>query len=766
VKAILFASAASAVALAQPALAQSQPDSTAPAADESAAAGNEIVVTAQRREQTLMSVPLSIQASSGEKLAQQGINDISSLQFTTPGFQPASTSGFVQIFIRGIGNSVATVDPSVATFVDDVPRIYGTAADNLNDVERVEILKGAQGGLYGRNATGGVINIITRKPTTDAVHGDFRASMGEKDSLRLSGFINVPLSDRIALSLAGERDIHDGYIRNVATSTPFTAANFPSGARFAGQTFTPQGAADFLNRPLSPQQLNNQNFVAVRGKLLMGLSDNLKVTLAGDYSDKSDTSGGGLVDTTPAFHQAALVGLFKSVGITAVLQPGFDVTPGKFGASIGLPSPINIREYGVSGTIQWNVGGFDVSSITAYRHQRTFVQLTSGQSQAIDVQANVTYPAKEFFYQELRAVSNFDGPLRLLGGATYLANHQNGLTQTFLLNSALSIGDTKIDQHVYNWSVYAQAEYDLTDRLTLSASGRYMRESNHSLFTLPVVSSARSVEQKFIPAATLSYKLDGGTIYLRYAQGFKTGGVNIAVAPVYFPTPQDGSIFGPETVNTFEAGYRQSLFDHRLQLTATAFYNDYKDLQINARGNASFPAITTAYINAKSARTYGFEGSIDFRVLPVLTVGVNGGYLNARFKDFKLTTSTVLAPFDRSGTQMPKAPKLQLSFNANLDAPVHDRFRVVGNVLVSHTSSVLYLQSALPGVIPDAVGPGYWTTNARIGLRTMDDKFGFAVIADNLFNREYFVYGNSLSVGNSLTYGNPRIIRGEATWKF
>lgn len=765
-KETLIASTMVVLALSQPAVAQTATDTAAAPAAATGPTGGDIVVTAQRREQNVLSVPLSIQASSGEKLEQQGIKDISSLQFATPGFQPASTSGFVQVFIRGIGNSIATADPSVATFVDDIPRIYGTAADNLNDVERVEVLKGAQGGLYGRNSTGGVINIITRTPTTKDLMGDFRVSYGEKNTLRASAYVNLPLSDHVALSVAAERDSHDGYIRNIATKTPFTAANFPNGARFAGNTYTPQGAADFFNGPLDPGPLNDQDFVAVRGKLLLKPSDNFKVTLAADYYDKNDNSGGALVDTTPAFHQLAMAGLFKSVGITAVLQPGFDVTPGKFEAAIGLPSPIHIREYGFSGTVVWNIGGFDVTSISAYRHQRTLVQLTSGQSQAIDVEALVQYPDKEFFYQELRAVSNFAGPLRLLGGATYLDNHQDGRTRTFLLNPALKIGDTQIDQHVYNWSVYGQAEYDLTSRLTVAASGRYMQEINRSLFTLPVTSFARSVEGKFIPSATISYKLDEGLLYARFAEGFKTGGVNIAVAPVYFPTPQDGSIYGPETVKTYEAGYRQALFERRVQLTATGFYNDYRNLQINARGNASYPAITAAYINAKSARTWGFEGSIEWRVLPVLTLAANGGYLNAKFKDFKLTNSTVLAPFDRSGTQMPKAPKLQLSFSAALDAPVNNRFRIVGNVLVSHTSSVLYLQTALPGVLPDAVGPGYWLTNARIGVRTMNDKYGFAVIADNLFNNEYFVYGNSLSLGNSLTYGNPRIIRGEVSVRF
>jgi iron complex outermembrane receptor protein len=761
-KSFLSASAATALAMAQPALAQAPGDSEVPGAG-----AEEIVVTAQRREQSIMTVPLSIQAASGEALAAQGIHDINSLQFVTPGFQPASTSGFVQVFIRGIGNSVLVgADPSVATFIDDVPRIYGTSADNLVDVERVEILKGAQGGLYGRNATGGVVNIITRKPTTDAVHGDFRASYGEKNTFRLSGYINVPLSESIAVSLAAERDKHDAYVKNISVKAPFTASNFPDGATFAGQTFTPQGAADFFNGGVDPQPLNDQDFVAVRGKLLLKPTDRLSITLSGDYYDKDDNNGQGLIAVNPAFHQAAVTGLFKSVGINAVLQPGFDVTPGKFEAVQGTRIFVPIREYGFSGTVVFNADAFDITSITAYRHQRTRYQASSGQSQVLDVQALVEYPTKEFFYQELRAVSAFDGPLRLLGGVTYLDNHQAGRTRVFLLNPALKIGDTQVDQKIENWSVYAEVGYDITDRLTLTGSGRYMRETNRAHFILPVDSDARSVDKKFIPAATLSYKLDDGTVYLRWARGFKTGGVNLATAPAYFPRPEDGSVFGPETVDTYEAGYRQSLFGRKLQLTATAFYNDYRNLQVNARGNASYPAITTAFINAKSARTYGFEGSLDWRVIPALTLGVNAGYLNAKFKDFKLTDSTVLAPFDSSGMQMPKAPKWQLSFNGNLDAPVSDQFRIVGNVLVSHTSSVIFLQSALPGVLPNSVGPGYWLVNARLGLKTADDKYGIAVVADNLFNKEYYTYGNSLSLGNSLTYGNPRIIRGEVTMKF
>jgi iron complex outermembrane receptor protein len=160
------------------------------------------------------------------------------------------------------------------------------------------------------------------------------------------------------------------------------------------------------------------------------------------------------------------------------------------------------------------------------------------------------------------------------------------------------------------------------------------------------------------------------------------------------------------------------------------------------------------------------EAALVWRVVEPLTVGISAGYLDAKYKDFKQVGSQVLADFDRSGAQMPNAPKWQLSFNANLDQPLNDKLRLVSTLLVSHTSEVLYLASALPGTLPDAVAPGYWLANLRIGLRTRDDKYGFAVVADNLFNKAYYTYGNSTSLGNSLGWGSPRIIRGEIIARF
>ena len=805
-KAAILAPVLSAIAF-QPGFAQgatSSPTPSAPpaavgnAADptsgvpEAAAPQDEIVVTALRRQQNVLSVPLSIQASTGDQLVRAGIPDLTSLRFNTPGYTTASDSGFTQIFIRGIGNGIYVgADPSVSQFVDDVPRIYGSASDTLFNVARVEVLKGAQGGLYGRNSTGGVVNIITRQPSTDALTANFLGSYGEKNTLRLAAYLNVPLSDRIAISISAERDRHDGYIRNIGSRTPYTAAIFPAGAILpvpngspvitvpgggSVYAYTPQQTADFFNQGVRPGPLNNQNFYAVDAKLLFQAADNLKFTLAGDFNRRDDTNGSGYVTDTPATFQASLAALFGAFGITTNLPSNFITNVDrKFTASNGVPNRTLYKEQGASATIVWSLPEVDLTSISAYRHQTTTFISDAGSTTVPLVPLDVRFD-KRFIYQELRAISTFDGPWHVLGGATYLDNRQRGRSLVDLLVSAFPTGDTQVLDRVRNWSVYAQVGYDVTDLLNLTVSGRYQAETNRIAFSSPVASQARTKESKFVPSATLSYKLDGGgNVYARWARGFKTGGINTANAPVYYPDPAtDGSIFGPETVDTYEVGYRNALFNRRVQLTAAVFYNDYRNLQVYAHpffgsrdafGNDATATITTAVVNAKSARTYGVEGTINWRVTDALALGVNAGYLNAKYRSFQLDNSTILAPINRNGKRLTNSPELQLSFNADLDQPISERLNFVASALISHNSSVVFNYSS-SDFVPDNTGPGFWLVNARVGLKTHDGRFGIALVADNLFNHVYYIQGSSVSFGNNLAYGNPRIIRGEVTAKF
>jgi iron complex outermembrane receptor protein len=751
--------------LAGQALAQQAP----PAQNNQGTTLQEVVVTAQRQAQSLLTVPMAITASTGQQLAKAGIREIADLQFTTPGLVPSYSSGYTQLYIRGVGNSIFVgADPSVATFIDDVPRIYGSMVQNFVDVERVEVLKGAQGGLYGRNATGGVVNIITRQPSTDAYHADARVLYGEKSTLQVAAYANMPINDKVAVSFAAERDSHDPYSPNLAQPNHYTAANFPQGS-FLG---TPAATAAFFNSGSQPAKgYNDQDFWAVDSKVLIKPTDNFKITIAGDWARKWDSSGNQIFNSTPGFAtNFFLPAFFGNFHIPFTPTPGFiQGSTAPFTVEKGIPAFTHLQDYGGSMTAVYSLPGVDLTSITAYRQQQTnfYEELAPA---PVPLQDVLVRNRKGYVYQEFRAVSTGAGPWHFLAGATYLSTHFKGLTDLTILPPFPPTADlilARSKDYVKNWSIYAQAGYDFGEHFNLTVSGRYVHEKNNAIFQLPTATTS-SEESKFLPAATLSYKLDGGgNIYARYARGFKAGGVNPVANPFFFQGNPTGSIFGPEVVDTYEVGYRAPLFDRSVQVTTSVFYNDYTGLQTPAHATPEHPEIILAIVNAGSARTYGADGSITWRVNRPLTLGASAAYLDAKYKTFAFS-SNVLEAFDLSGKTMLNSPKWQLSFTGDFDQPVTDQFRFVANAVVSHLSSVIYQPSAIPALFPDASGQGYWLMNLRVGARTTDDKYGVALFVNNLFNRGYVTYGSSSAAtgGNVLTWGNPRIVGGEVTAKF
>lgn len=752
-----------------------------PAAGEAVAksdlpANGDIVVTAQRRAESLLNIPLSIQATTGQQLQDQGIKQLSDLAFTTPGYSVSDAAGYTQIFIRGVGNVVFVgADPSVATFIDDVPRLYGSLVNNFVDVQRVEVLKGAQGGLYGRNATGGVINIVTRQPSTEALSGEARVSYGEHNTLQASAYLNVPLSDKIAFSLTGERRSHDSYIKNNTPDDPYTAAMFPSGAFLptgpAGSFAlnTPDQTATFFNSGVHNNDANNENFYAVNGKILFKPTDNMKVTIAGDYSNKNDRNGTAEYNTTPAYNLALISGTMTSFGINNTISNDFaSGNPSKFTIYNANAGKATLKDYGVSGTIVLSLPGVDLTSITANRWQHS-TYLAEIAASPLPFQSSLVDNKKHFFYQELRAISTNDGPFQLIAGGSYLKSYTKGDTSVYLLEPFTFFPVAQSTDRVQNWSVYAQGSYDFTDQLTLTASGRYIHETNRADFALSG-SKTSLTESKFLPSATLSYKLVGsGNIYARWARGFKSGGINpVADISAFGSHPELGGIFKGESVDTYEVGVRSSLFDRKVQLTGAVFYNDYRNLQTSAHANAANQTtVILAIINAGSARTYGVEGSVNWRVSPPLTLSVNAGYLNAKYKSFENTDTTILVPFDFSHTRMINSPKFQLSLGANLDQALSSEWRFVSSTTISHSSSTLFAQSGAPGVLPDATGKSYWLANVRLGVRTANDRWGISVYANNLLNSAYQTFGNSAEgSGTQLAWGNPRVVGAEFSGKF
>jgi iron complex outermembrane receptor protein len=749
-----------------PAWAQQAPP---PAAQPQSDALEEIVVTAQRREESVLQVSDSVQAFTGAALTQQGITNLVNLQYVTPGYLPAESSGYTQIFIRGVGNSIFVgADPSVATYIDDVPRIWGSMVNNLVDVERVEILKGAQGGLYGRNATGGVVNIVTLQPDTNAFAANGLFDYGDYNTFRGAGYLNLPLAPNVAFSMSVERDSHSPYIRNISINpTPYSASMFTGTSFVPG--LTPTILAGILNSGVDPSRgYNDASFTGSDAKLLIKFSDTFKLTIAGDDSIKTDSDGGAIYQTEPLVTQGAVAGTINAfTGFNVNLPPGFiPGSDGKFTTSMGLPTIVNLVDNGISATAVWNAPGVDVTSISAYRHQFTnfFTDLAASSVPSDSVSVR---NFKHMLYQELRAVSTDSGPFHFLGGATFLHNDFTGNTQAFVLQPLYTVPLTHVNTYVKDESVYAQVGYDFTQKLNLTVSGRYIHETNETGFEQPLVSNSSTAESKGLPSATLSYSLDHGTAYARFARGFKAGGVNPVAAPTAFPEPNEGSVFGPEQVDTYEVGYRQALLDGRAQFTTAAFYNNYKDLQVSAHAQPQYAStIILAIVNAKSARTWGFEETFNMRVAPPLTVGINAGYLNAQYTDFQIQNNPVLSNFDLNGTVMTNSPRWQIGMTAALDQPLTGELNLIGNLLESYISAVNFGPAGAP-YLPPPDGWAYWLCNARIGIGAANGRWSAQFFANNVFNRSYITYGESgAGTGNVLAWGNPRIMGGEVTFKF
>lgn len=771
----LYLASAMLAVLSAPAFAQSSDE------DNSARGVSEIVVTAQRKGESLLDVPLSIQASTGDQLSASGIRQMSDLQLTTPGFVPSNSSGYNQMFIRGIGNSIFVgADPSVATFIDDVPRVFGTLVNNFVDVERVEVIKGAPGGLYGRNATGGAVNIITRQPSTDGFAARFRLSFADKETFQNSGFINVPLGEHAAWTIAGERRTHGFYIRNTTPDAgPYTAAMFPvngvAGPGTASFLGTPAQTAAFFNSgTVARKGYNDEDFWAVSSKLLIQPTDNFKITFAGDYSKKNDDNGNGFFNVTPEYPVAVLSGFLNNFAGASTTPAGLSslVVPvtEKFTTAQRTAGYVRLKDWGVSATAVLSLPTVDLTSITSFRKNQSEFLTELGFTPFAMVQAHVPIK-KQTFYHELRAVSTAEGPVSWIAGVTFLRAQFDGGAFTNLIPPLINELPSGAGGYlVRNWSAYAQAGYDFSDSLNLTVSGRYVHERNTDRPAPGVPTRAPLTEKKFLPSATLKYSLaGGGNVYARWARGFKAGGV-VPVADLrIYPDPYtQGGIFKGEEVDTFEVGLHAPLLDRRVNVTAAVFYNDYRNVQVAAHANLAHPEVSIATVNAGSARTYGFEASVNARLADPLTVGASVGYLNAKYKKLSVPASNpILVPFDFSGQTMINSPEWQLSFNANLDQPVTDQLHVVGNVTASYTDEVLWQQSGLPGVLPNSVGPSYWLVNARAGIKSADEKWELAVFAKNLFNAYYTTFGNSAATyGNILGYGDPRIVGMEALLKF
>ena len=604
---------------AAPAYAQSGEKAAAATADDEGA----IVVTARRREENLIDVPIAITAISGDQLANQGAADITALAETVPNVTLESsraTNSTLSAFIRGVGQQdpVSGFEQGVGIYLDDVYLNRPQAAVlDIYDVQRIEVLRGPQGTLYGRNTVGGAVKYVTRR-LDDVAHLSARATYGSYNQADgvITGSVAVGESKVIRIGGSLARLTRDGFGKNLTT-----------------------GLDNY-----------NKDIWAGRGTLELH-GTGIFARLTGDYThDTSNPRGGhrfipGLVSGAPV-----LANVYDTRG--------------------GLNFPVqNVKAWGTSLFLEAEPAeGLTFRSISAYRKDVSLTPIDFDALPAQDVDVPGIYRNKQFS-QEVQALLS-TGKFNGLVGFYYL--DASALTQFDVRlfvqypSPTLLTAYTSADIHTETMAAFADFTYDFTDQLSLSLGGRYTSDRRDGSilrqfylgggspvfggagipFRGPLTNfSGSKTFTKFTPKASLTFKPDSdNTIYASYSQGFKGGGFDPrgvgANAPVGV-SQSDFLSFKPETVNSYEVGYKANLIGHRLYIATAAFYMDYKDVQIPgsiACQSGGFTTFCGVVSNAGKARIKGFEFEGRAKLFEsdkgTLTLSGSLGYVDAKYLNY------------------------------------------------------------------------------------------------------------------------------------
>ena len=718
---------------------------TAPAFAQDTPAGisddSAIVVTARRREESLLDVPIAISAYSGAQLERTGAMDITEIANTTPNVTmetSRATNSTLSAFIRGVGQQdpVAGFEQGVGLYLDDVYLNRPQAAVlDIYDVERIEVLRGPQGTLYGRNTIGGAIKYVTRR-LGDSPTASLRLSYGTYNQANGVVSVGLPVGDgtlRLGGSLA--RLTRGGFGRNLTTG------------------------------------LSNYNKDIWAGRLSAEVhTDGAFFRLSGDYTkDKSNPRGGHRL--IPSFATAA-----------PVLGNVYD-TRG------GLNDPKqDVKSYGISlfGELK-PTDWLTVRSITAYRKDDSGTPIDFDALPAVDVDVAGYYNNQQFS-QELQVLVN-TGPLNGLIGGYFLDAKAATPFEVRLYTTVAGLAAfTNARADTETFAIFGDFTYDFSPQFSVSAGGRYTWDYRDSTilrqnyvgggstvfgglgipFGAPSTNfSGKGRYTKFTPRASVSFKpTPDHNIYASYSKGFKGGGFDPRGVGANAPdlngngTREQNELeaflgFNAETVDSYEIGYKASLFDRRLNLAIAVFRADYTDVQIPGSsgcvvgGIATFCGVVT---NAGKARFQGLELEMksklarDFAMAgDTLTFGYSLGYIDAKF--LKYVTNIANTPTDVAAfRQVQNTPKWTLSGSLAYDAPVGSG-NINLNTTVSYRSKTFQFEIPNPYIDQD----GFTLWDASAVYRSEGDRWSIGIHGKNLLDKQYKTSGYTFLSANPTT---------------
>ncbi len=702
----------------------SAPSPSAPAEDQDQTSTQsglvDIVVTATRREQKLQDVPVAVTAVTSESLGRSGAADIRNLTQVVPGFFGGRAAGVFLPVIRGVGSSSISVgdESNVATYVDGIYQgdPFSTWTD-LVKVDRVEVLRGPQGTIFGRNATGGLINVITPDPSFDfggMVSARAAALETGDGDYNVRGYLTGGLSDTIAADIAGIYRKTDSFVDDLVR-----------GGKAGGY-----------------------QVVDVRSKLMYRGENGNKIVLTGEYFDRK--------------------------GSENVYQPYENNTAGRAFPGAILPSKpwqlsadlrpsLATRRYSVALQTRFDLGGVNLETTAAYASNRTSQATDSDSSNILLATFVAPKISSEYYSQEVRLLSSGSGPLQWIAGL--YAFHLSG-DANFILSSRADPSQPLLVRtfdpvlKTTSYAGFAEATLEVVPRLFVTGGIRYTHEKRSfdqivngvALFPQTAEKSFNRVTYK----GTVRFEIGPDTnIYATYSTGFKSGVFNMTgVSPL---------AVDPETLKALEGGIKSDITPW-LRANLALYRYDYKDLQVTARD-----PLGPGYVlqNAANATLYG--GELETTLAPTDHFRVNAAvaYAHAEYDDFPLaqvfiprpTGGNIVSQADVSGNRLPRAPRWTFNIAPSLDVPLASGMLNINGTLFR--SSVVYFDF-LNSVKQDP----YTAINSEISWRTDDEKFRFSIWATNLTNEKIIQEVRPGALGTDLRYELPRRIGAGVEVKF
>lgn len=684
-------------------LAESAPTAIGPAsatAETGAGGLDEIIVTAQKRSENLQQIPIAITALSGEALESKGIENIADLGPAIPnvviGGASASGNAAASFFIRGIGldRSTLALEEGVALYIDDI--YYGRSAGgflNLLDVAQIEVLRGPQGTLFGKNTIGGAIRYVTKDAEFER-SGQFDLSIGQRNRVHVRGSFNLPVSEQLAVKFSAGSFNSGGYVRNL----------------------------------VSGEKLGDEHTNVLRGQFKWQPSDNFTVTGSADYTDAHNN---GQPQSTTFINPLAPLAVQWNQR-----NPGqpYDA---RYATALYLsnknPTPYRLQGHGFSLTARYDISDdFAIKYIGGYRKNTV--------SFGVDDDGSPLRIYERIFNQRLPSTSHelqfigsgFGNRLEFVGGLYYFweapSERQD---RTIFFEAPGTYIYEKLRSQSY--AAYGQATVEPLDGLKLTLGARYTHDVKEESVARPLqnlASSNRASFNDFSPKAVLAYQWTPDVMtYASVSKGYRAGGFNNSLN-VAEPTNLGIIPFGPEDAWSYEVGLKSTFFDDHVRFNVAAFDNDYKNLQLTN--------VTGAILliqNIGRAKIRGVELETEVAPIDGLVLGASFGYLDARYTDVGNSTAVTL------NSPLAGTPKYSYALNGEYKLQLANDGEVSLRADYGWKSKVKSFSSDANAVIVPSVG----LLNAQLRYTLPGDQISIALQGRNITDKKYITTGIDVS---------------------